>query len=125
MKALPSPIAAAAAATLLSACVVETPAQPAPAQPASARPAPAQPVQGGRFDPIPDVGFAPEVTGAAVDACRRRLDAETDGAVDIAASEFSQANSAVYMTVGPQRAPWRCLVSNDGVVQELMFMGEG
>ena len=26
--------------------------------------------------------------------------------------------------VGANRAPWRCLVSNDGVVQEVMFTGD-
>jgi hypothetical protein len=74
--------------------------------------------------PIPDVGMSPDVSNAAVDACRRKLDAETDGNIDIVASEFSQANSAVYMVVGTNRAPWRCLVSNDGKGAELMFLGK-
>jgi hypothetical protein len=67
--------------------------------------------------------FDPSVSNAAVDACRDALDAQTDGAVEIAGSEYSEANTAIYMRVGPDGAPWRCLVSNDGVGPELMFMG--
>jgi malic enzyme len=72
---------------------------------------------------FPSVGFAPEVSNAAVSACRTAVDAQTDGAVEVVGSEFSQANNTVYLTVGPQRAPWRCLVSNDGRVAEVMFVG--
>jgi hypothetical protein len=67
--------------------------------------------------------YSPDVSNAAVDACRNALDAQTDGAVQVVGSEFSQANSAVYMRVGANGAPWRCLVSNDGRGPELMFMG--
>ncbi len=74
--------------------------------------------------PIPDIGFDPNVSNAAVDGCVGALDAQTDGNVDVVASEFSQANTAVYMEVGPQRAPWRCLVSQDGQVAELSFLGD-
>jgi hypothetical protein len=103
-----------AAATLLAGCVVESNPQPAPSQPApplASQPAP------------PEVGFSPDVTNAAVEACRRELDAQTDGAVEVTGTEFSQANSAVYMVVGANRAPWQCLVSNDGRGAELMFIG--
>jgi hypothetical protein len=72
---------------------------------------------------FPDVGFAPEVSNAAVDACRNAVDAQTDGGVDVVGSEFSQAASVVYLTVGPQRAPWRCLTDNSGNVSEVMFVG--
>ncbi len=72
---------------------------------------------------FPDVGFSPDVSNAAVDACRNAVDAQTDGNVDIVGSEFSQAASVVYLTVGPQRAPWRCLAGNDGTVDEVMFVG--
>jgi hypothetical protein len=41
----------------------------------------------------------------------------------VLSSEFSQANTVVMIGVGSQRAPWRCLVSNSGVVQEVMFAG--
>jgi hypothetical protein len=72
---------------------------------------------------FPDVGFSPDVSQTAIDACRGAVDAQTDGAVEVVGTEFSQANNAVYMVVGPQRAPWRCLVSNDGRVAETMFVG--
>jgi hypothetical protein len=37
----------------------------------------------------------------------------------VLSSEYSEANSVVMVGVGAQRAPWRCLVSNDGVVAEI------
>ena len=112
MKHLATFALSVAAATLLSACVVQTPSQPAqPAPPVASQPAP------------PAVGFAPEVSNAAVNACRRALDSQTDGAVEVTGTEFSQANNAVYMVVGANRAPWMCLVSSDAVVQELRFIG--
>lgn len=64
------------------------------------------------------------VSAAAIGACRDILDAQTDGAVTIVGAEFSQAASAVYMRVGANGAPWRCLVSNDGTGASLMFMGD-
>ena len=67
--------------------------------------------------------FDASVSNAAVSSCRSALDAQTDGAVEVVGSEFSEANSAVYMRVGANGAPWRCLVSNDGRGPELMFMG--
>jgi hypothetical protein len=107
---------AALVATALSGCVVETGSTPAaPSTPSPSVPNPAL------FPP--NVGFSPDVTNAAVDACRNAVDAQTDGSVDVVGSEFSQAASVVYMLVGPQRAPWRCLVSNDGRVSEVMFVG--
>jgi hypothetical protein len=36
-------------------------------------------------------------------------------------SEFSQANNAVMVGVGPQKAKWRCLVKN-GIVAEVMSL---
>lgn len=72
---------------------------------------------------FPSVGFSPDVSQTAVNACRNAVDAQTDGAVEVVGTEFSQANNAVYLVVGPQRAPWRCLVSNDGRVAEVMFVG--
>ncbi len=72
---------------------------------------------------FPNVGISPDVSNTALNACRSAVDAQTDGAVEVVGSEFSQANNAVYLVVGPQRAPWRCLVSNDGSVDEVMFVG--
>lgn len=72
---------------------------------------------------VPRVGFSPDVSTAALSACRAAVDAQTEGRVEAIGSEFSQAASAVYFVVGPQRAPWRCLTSNDGSVSEVMFIG--
>lgn len=67
--------------------------------------------------------YDPSVSDAAVSACRDTLDAQTDGNVEVVGSEYSEANVAVYMRVGENGAPWRCLVSNDGSGAEVMFMG--
>jgi hypothetical protein len=76
------------------------------------------------YNPMfPNVGMSPDVSNAAVSACRNAVDAQTDGAVEVVGSEFSQAASVVYLVVGSQRAPWRCLASNDGRVDEVMFVG--
>lgn len=91
----------------LAACVDETGTGYAPAQ----------------SSPFPDVGFSADVSQTAVNACRGAVDAQTEGAVQVVGTEFSQANNVVYMLVGPQQAPWRCLVSNDGRVSEVMFWG--
>ena len=37
---------------------------------------------------------------------------------------FSQANSLVMVGVGANRAPWRCLVSNDASGAEVSFAGD-
>lgn len=110
MKLIVPPFLGLAALLVLGACVEETGSAPTGAS-ASSNPM------------FPDVGYSPDVSNAAVDACRDAVDGQTDGAVDVVGSEFSQANSTVYMLVGPQRAPWRCLVSNDGEVAEVMFVG--
>ncbi|APH72651.1 hypothetical protein [Aquibium oceanicum] len=73
--------------------------------------------------PIPEVGYDAKVSNAAVESCRSALTAQTQGGVDVVASEFSQANVTIYMTVGPQRAPWKCLVSNSGAGPELEYLG--
>jgi hypothetical protein len=44
-----------------------------------------------------------------------------NGDVVLLGSETSEANTVVTVGVGPQRAPWRCLVSG-GVVAEVMSM---
>lgn len=110
----------ALAALALSGCVVESQPQPPTAA--------AQPSQAPAAQPAPpQVGFSPDVSNAAVNACRDALDAETDGGVDVTGTgtgtEFSQANSTVYMVVGDNRAPWGCLVSNGGEGAELTFIG--
>ena len=65
----------------------------------------------------------PNVSNAAVSSCEAALDAQTDGAVSVAGSETSEAATAIYMRVGANGAPWRCLVAADGSNPELMFMG--
>lgn len=45
-----------------------------------------------------------------------------NGDVQITEMIFSQANSQVTVGVGPNRAPWRCLVSNSGVVANVMSL---
>jgi len=62
-----------------------------------------------------------DVSAAAVDACLAAVSGETgNGDVAVTSTEFSEANSLVMVGVGPDRAPWRCLVSNEGQVQEVM-----
>ena len=78
----------------------------------------------GSTNPLfPDVGFAAEVSNEAVAACRNAVAAQTQSGVEVVGSEFSQAASVVYLVVGSQRAPWRCLSDNAGRVSEVMFVG--
>ena len=78
----------------------------------------------------PAAGSPPFIEGsfgasqAAVNSCRALLESQTSGGVTVVGSEFSQANSAVYMRVGANGAPWRCLVSEDGSNPSVMFMGD-
>ncbi len=67
---------------------------------------------------------APLRTGSATDeqACLTAVGREARNSVTILSSEFSQANTLVMVGVGPQKAPWRCLVSG-GVVAEVSFAG--
>ncbi len=85
------------------------------------------PTGGDMMQPAPDA--PPFIEGnygasdAAVAACRSLLASQTAGGVTVVGSEFSEANSAVYMRVGENGAPWRCLVSDDGSNPSLMFVG--
>jgi len=67
--------------------------------------------------------FDPLVSNAAIDACRYAASQQLTGGVTIMGAEYSEANVAIYMRVGANGAPWRCLVSNDGRGAELMFLG--
>lgn len=67
--------------------------------------------------------FDPAVSNTAVAVCRSKLAQQVDGNLSVVGTEYSEANVAVYMRVGANGAPWRCLVSNDGRGAELMFMG--
>ena len=96
----------------LAACADQPSPQPAPEPAPVAQPAP------------PAVGFSADVTDDAVSKCRLELDSRTDGAVEVTGTEFSEANSAVYMVVGDNRAPWRCLIDAAGRGDPyLEFMG--
>ncbi|MCB1494831.1 MAG: hypothetical protein KDJ86_03515 [Bauldia sp.] len=65
-----------------------------------------------------------DVSQAAIDACLAAVKKETsEPDLAVTSSEFSEANSMVMIGVGAQRAPWKCLVSNDGTVQEISFTG--
>lgn len=57
-------------------------------------------------------------------ACLAAVSNESNnGEVSVLSSEFSEANTVVMIGVGADAAPWRCLVSNDGVVAEVSFAG--
>lgn len=73
--------------------------------------------------PVPG-GSSAMRTGSATDeqACLDAVAAQANNSVTVVSSEFSEANTLVMVGVGPERAPWRCLVSN-GVVAEAMFAG--
>ncbi len=61
-----------------------------------------------------------DVSQTAINACLAAVSKETgESDVAVLGSEFSEANSEVTVGVGQQRAPWRCLVSNDGKVSEV------
>lgn len=65
------------------------------------------------------------VSQAAINACLDVVKAQTNETdVDVLSTEFSEANSLVMIGVGPQRAPWKCLVSNDGQGAEASFAGD-
>jgi hypothetical protein len=55
-------------------------------------------------------------------ACLQAVSTQTgNGEVVLLRTETSEANNAVYVGVGPNRAEWRCLVKG-GVVAEVMSM---
>jgi len=57
-------------------------------------------------------------------ACLQAVSIKTNnGDVVLLGTETSEANTVVMIGVGPQRAPWRCLVSK-GVVAEVMSMAD-
>lgn len=84
---------------------------------------------GGRDMMAPVAGGPPFREGstgastAAIDACQTALQSQVAGGVMVVGSEFSEANSAVYMRVGANGAPWTCLVGDDGSDPSLTFVG--
>jgi hypothetical protein len=67
--------------------------------------------------PIPD-----GVPSGNKQACLQAVRKQTQNPdLSILSAESSQANDTVMVGVGPNRAPWRCLVKG-GVVAEVMSM---
>lgn len=72
-------------------------------------------------------GAMRQASSAAESACLAAVNSNYGGkvqAVNVSSSEFSQANSTVMVVAAGVRGStqaerWRCLVSNDGKVQEL------
>ncbi len=60
-------------------------------------------------------------------ACLQAVTTKTNNpdVVLLTGTEFSQANTAVYVGVGPQHAKWRCLVSNGQVADVMSMTDEG
>ncbi|MEW9805727.1 SH3 domain-containing protein [Mesorhizobium sp. ZMM04-5] len=58
-------------------------------------------------------------------ACLAAVRAQTNNSVTVLSSEFSEANSMVMVGVGPNRAPWRCLVSRGRVAEVMSMTDEG
>lgn len=81
----------------------------------------------GTSEQMPAVGTflegTSEASDAATTACRDLLASQTTGGVRVVCSEVSQAASTVYMRVGPNCAPWSCLVGNDGRDPSITFVG--
>ncbi|MCB1419610.1 MAG: hypothetical protein KDJ74_11710 [Notoacmeibacter sp.] len=99
-----------------------------PAAPAATEAKPAAPAEPTATEAKPAAPAAPaeasDVSEAAINACLAAVKNETgEPDVVMTSKEWSQANSMVMLGVGAQRAPWKCLVSNDGTVQEVSFTG--
>lgn len=109
------------------------PAAPEPAKPMDDAVAPAAAPQAEPADeaqepaaPEPQADATEKPSGSKTESACLKAVGDQTGESDLAvlSSEFSEANSLVMVGVGPQRAPWRCLVSNDGVVAEITSMAD-
>ena len=59
----------------------------------------------------------------ARDACLREVRRTTNNPdVTVLEMIYSEANSQIKVGVGPDRAPWQCLVSNSGIVANVMSL---
>ncbi len=69
----------------------------------------------------------PMRTGSPEDenACLSAVASQTGNTVVVLSSEFSEANTLVMVGVGPQQAPWRCLVSKGRVAEVMSMTDEG
>ncbi|MDH4414056.1 MAG: hypothetical protein QE484_12155 [Rhizobium sp.] len=90
---------------LLSGCTSDGTTQPPPMAAAT--------------QPLMDESVPPAARSACLAAVSNTAN---NGDVQITEMIFSEANSQVTVGVGPTRAPWRCLVSNSGVVANVMSM---
>ena len=66
--------------------------------------------------------FDPAVPAVAVNVCQNTLARQVDGGVTVVGTESVESSSAVYMRVGSNGAPWRCIVRNDGSGAQVMFL---
>lgn len=58
-------------------------------------------------------------------ACLTAVESQTGNSVMVLSSETSEANNLVMIGVGPQQAPWRCLISGGTVVEVMSMTNEG
>ncbi|MBL9059962.1 MAG: hypothetical protein JNK88_08070 [Mangrovicoccus sp.] len=65
-------------------------------------------------------------TTPAYQACLARIARDTGRStsdVQIFSYDYSEAGTRILATVAGAEAPWQCLSSNSGVVQEVMYTG--
>lgn len=71
-----------------------------------------------------DMRAAASMPGVQEQACLAAVSNEANsGEVSVLNSDFPEANTVVMIGVGADAAPWRCLVSTDGIVAEVYFAG--
>lgn len=58
-------------------------------------------------------------------ACLGAVAAQTGNSVTVLSSETSEANNMVMVGVGPDRAPWKCLISGGKVAEVMSMTNEG
>ncbi len=58
-------------------------------------------------------------------ACLGAVAAQTNNSVTVLSSETSEANNMVMVGVGPDRAPWKCLINGGKVVEVMSMTNEG
>lgn len=58
-------------------------------------------------------------------ACLGAVAAQTGNSVTVLSSQTSEANNMVMVGVGPDRAPWKCLINGGAVVEVMSMTNEG
>lgn len=84
--------------------------------------------QGASLQPSSNMSSqVPMRTGSPEDenACLSAVASQTGNSVMVLSSEFSEANTLVMVGVGPEQAPWRCLVSKGRVAEVMSMVNEG